>query len=34
MENGYLCWYVERAVWDVEISDDEDEAGGHDGGGV
>lgn len=29
-----LCGDVEGAVWDVEVSDDEDEAGCHDGGGV
>jgi hypothetical protein len=33
-EGARLCGDVERAVWDVEISNDEDEAGCHDGFGV
>jgi hypothetical protein len=28
-----LCGYVESSVWNVEVSDYEDEAGRHDGGG-
>jgi hypothetical protein len=27
----HLCGDVKGAVWDVEVSNDEDEAGGHDG---
>jgi hypothetical protein len=33
-EGAHLCGDVERAVRDVEISNDEDEAGCHDGCGV
>jgi hypothetical protein len=33
-EGARLCGDVEGAVWDVEVSDDEDEAGCHGYGGV
>ena len=30
----YFCGNVQSSVWDVEVSNDEDEAGCHDGGRV
>ncbi len=26
----YLCWNIDCAIWDMEVANDQDEAGGHD----